>query len=155
MDVFSMILSGIIAFFVSYATISSRLGKLEGRVGSNNERMSRLETRFDNFILALSIPKEKRESEVRPLVEKLDKFINLFEKEKNPISTEQINKLKTYRNKLAHGIPLKPEEYQGFQSLLKQISKELPKQQKGEFDWLVGALLGFVAGLIIGSLISK
>lgn len=155
MDTMSMVFSGIIAFLVSYATISSRLGELKGRTGSNNERMNRLETRFDNFLLGASIPKERRESEVRPLIERFDKFLNLLEKKKNPISSEQINRLRTYRNKIAHGIPLKPEEYRDFQSLLKEIRKELPKRQRGEFDWLAAALLGFIAGLIIGSLISK
>lgn len=161
--VVSVGISAVIAFLVSHATISSRLGKLEERTQSNKDRMDRLETRFDNFFLALSTLlsypedkiKDRIQIEVRPLIKKFDDFLNLIEKKKNPISTEQIDKLKTYRNKLVHGIPLKPEEYQDFQCLLKEISKELPEQQKGEFDWIAAALLGFVAGLIIGALIKK
>lgn len=154
-NIVGMALSAVIAFFVSFGTISFKLGQLKEGLRSNNDRMNRLETRFDNFFLALSIPKESIESKVMPLIERLDRFINLFEKKKNPISTEQIDRLKTYRNKLVHGTPLEPKEYQDFQSLLKEISKELPRRQKGEFDWVVAALLGFIAGLIVGALIEK
>lgn len=152
-------ISAAIAFLVSHAMLSSKLGRIEERSDLNRNRMDRLETKLDNFFFAALASPEKiqeaMQNQLRPVIAKFNNILSFLEKKKNPLSLEQINKLKAYRDKLTHGLPLKPDEYRDFQFLVKEISKELPKKEKEEFDWVAAGLLGFIAGLIIGSLIKK
>lgn len=103
--------------------------------------------------------KDEITNRTQPNREKLLKFIDEFLKEheykKNPITIDEIERLRTYRNKIAHQELLTPSEYQDFQFLVQKVKAELPEERRGEFDWVAGAVLGFVAGLIIGSLLSR
>jgi len=149
--VLSMVVSAAIASLVSFGTISFRLGKLDARTESNGRSIDRVETKFDNFLLGMSAPKNHRRVEVPPEIKKflqiLDSFLGPLEEKGNPVSPEQMKRLKSYRDKIVQGLSIKPEEYRDFQSLLKKVSRELPQQQRDEFDSMAAGLSGFVAGL--------
>ena len=71
------------------------------------------------------------------------------------LAEREIERMRKYRNKIAHGIPLTPEEYRDFKSIAEKMRKELPVERRGEFDQIMAGILGFIAGLLIGALISE
>mgnify|MGYP000274076108 CR=1 FL=1 len=51
--------------------------------------------------------------------------------------------------------PLTYGGYKDFKSLISKIEKELPRDKREEFDALTVAMLGFIVGLLIASLLSE
>ena len=62
----------------------------------------------------------------------------------NPISAEEKEEFNGYREKAALGEVFTIEEYTDFKSLADKISKELPEDEKEEFDNLISDLLKFI-----------
>ena len=65
---------------------------------------------------------------------------------------EEIDRIKTYRDKIISGKPFNIEEYRDFKFISKKVKKKLPTERQEEFEWTINGLLGVAGGSIIGAL---
>ncbi len=161
-------ISAVVAFVISYITIiktiSFKLGEISAKVDSSDkrmdkleDRMDRLEDKLDKFILGTVSGGEGLFSELKTHIDKLDEDIRILEsiRRRNPLSSSDLERMKTYRDKIAHGESLDIKEYRDFKSIAEKMREDLPAEKQDEFDDVMAGLSGFVGGMLVGDLISK
>ncbi len=162
----SIISTIVVAFITSFLTVLYRLGRISSMVESTDnkvgniearleKRLDRIEDRFDKFFLYLNAPVNERSKIMEPYIHKLDEIIEHVKQKGNPVSADEIDKFKAYRNKIVHGVPLTIEEYNDFKSLTEKVKQDLPENRRDDFDLVIAGLLGFILGLTVAALLKK
>ncbi|TKJ44755.1 hypothetical protein CEE35_06835 [Candidatus Aerophobetes bacterium Ae_b3b] len=98
---------------------------------------------------------QKHEKRLSTYVKELSELLPQKEKQPNPMSTEKINRFKSYLDRVKRGELLSSAESKEFMDLGNEIRGELPKERKKTWDYLLAGFLGFSIGLLVGYLITK
>ncbi len=153
------LISAALTILIMLLTLSFRFGKMYNKIENTENRLKRIESTYDNFMATLisKMPGGNAGDRVNldPLLERFDKLLSNISPKGNPITGDDINKLKQFRNKIAQGSQFTLHEYREFENLSKKIEKELPENTRNEYNWVIAGLLGVALGLLIAAVISK
>jgi hypothetical protein len=108
------------------------------------------------------VPEEERKAIHKKNEKRLDAYLKTIyellpqeEKQPNPLVTEEVDKFKSYLDRIKRGELLSPTESKEFMDLGKKIREQLPEERKKTWDYVLAGFFGFIIGLLFGSLIGK
>jgi len=165
-NILTIFASFVVALTTTLLLIQNKLGKVEGLIDGINRRQDDLNSRVTkvedqqynflvNFVNGSNAKKHGVPESTQILLDKLDYILSRVKPNGNPISQDEINRVRAYRNKIAHGDFLSPEETKDMIQLLDKLKDELSTdEQKEEFDTIAAGILGFIGGLLIAALFS-
>lgn len=142
-----------IAILAQLGKLGPQLGRLEGRLDSIDEGIRRLNRMADGFLISLS--KEATSSDLEERIKKLEGYVEQLKPRGNPISAEELEKFKTYIGKIGRREFLSYEEYSEYKELGERIKKQLPKEQRTDFELLLAGLISSAAGATIRELLRR